>query len=111
MSENRAPQKDGISPEEAERLSERIKPSWELEQAPFAAPSKPVEIPPPPAPEEPRPVGTPAQVASPQKQPPPPPPPINQAVFTSPVIPVTAASYVVPAQTISTQPAPPSASP
>jgi hypothetical protein len=44
VSENKAPQNGDLSPEEAERLSERLKPSWELDDAPFSVPMNPVQI-------------------------------------------------------------------
>ena len=44
MSENRSPNSTSVSPEDAERLAERFKPSWELDDAPFTAPEQVGEL-------------------------------------------------------------------
>jgi hypothetical protein len=70
VSEKQPPQEGALSPEEAERLSERLRPSWELDEPPVSAPAQALTAGEPQAP-----------------------------VFASPIVPVNA-SPPLPGQTI-----------
>ena len=86
----KAPDSGAVSPEDADRLSERFKPSWELDEAPFAAPPNTAGL----------------QALAPQPAAPAPAPLAAPAAFTAPAAPLPTA-LVSPAQIVPTQPAPP----
>ncbi len=78
----KAPDSGAVSPEDAERLAERFKPSWEVDEAPFAAPEGPSAAPVAPLP---------AALVSPAQTVPTLPAPPSDPPVPTPAVPVAAA--------------------